>query len=489
MGYEYGWSEVHLFRIIFLLLHDLILLIFLLLFDHVAYMVGIARVWLLLLFEFAWDGSVGLRSLIFSELFNCLRRKIHVTVLERRRVIDLNIFVRDVGAVRLQDHGALSATDAWAWHVWILQSHHHGRCEQLARLLMSHANLISAESRAINQFVLLPWCVCVTLDEWELALAAEECGYVLWVDNLEELIMVLAADYDDLLPLLLVEEALDKGPGGFERCRRIDDDRHIHALRIIVRGDLQCLPEHGLHLLRKTREAKSFQIDDGGHLRDLRLREVAHGQEAELEASFVVCVDVLEEALLSGHLQHLIWIDLAAKVVVYGVAEPVNAIVAPGVDLDHLRKLIVHKIGAEIVNLIGSPLSNEILPHFHSFCYIKLPRSAEPEQVLIREPRIVKSEIAFLQQVSLKLIKTLLLLVVEITEVAVEKIRMVSVSTKDGLPASNKQIVASRILKNNTYPVADSTFFFFLNIFNMDEVIITIKYLYIGHKRINQNLV
>lgn len=117
---------------------------------------------------------------------------------------------------------------------------------------MPNANLISAESRAIDQFILLPWSVCVTLDEWELALATEEGGNILWIYNLKELVMVLAANYDDFLSLLLVEESLDEGPGCFERCRGIDDDRHRHTLRIIVRRNLHYLPKQGLHLFGET---------------------------------------------------------------------------------------------------------------------------------------------------------------------------------------------------------------------------------------------
>lgn len=61
---------------------------------------------------------------------------------------------------------------------------------------------------------------------------------------------------------------------------------------------------------------------------------MAHGHEAVLEAPLVVCVNILEETFLCGHLQHLIRIDFTTKVVVYGVTEPVNTVVASGVDLN-----------------------------------------------------------------------------------------------------------------------------------------------------------
>lgn len=108
---------------------------------------------------------------------------------------------------------------------------------------MLNANLISAESWAIDQLVLLPWCVCVTLDEWELTLATKEGGNILWIYNLKELVMVLAANHDNLLSLLLIEESLDEGPSCFERSRGIDDDSHRHALWIIVRRNLHYLPK------------------------------------------------------------------------------------------------------------------------------------------------------------------------------------------------------------------------------------------------------
>lgn len=123
-------------------------------------------------------------------------------------------------------------------------------CEQLAIriILLSDADDVAGIA-SVHDLVLVPRSM--VLNELPRALPAKEVGDVLLVDVLQECLQRFATDDLDLRASLLVEPALDHGPGRGEGPGRVDNAKLSELLRIVVLRDLGGSLDETIHASRQ----------------------------------------------------------------------------------------------------------------------------------------------------------------------------------------------------------------------------------------------
>ena len=111
------------------------------------------------------------------------------------------------------------------------------------------ALLLLADADGLDDLVVVPGADAVLVRAELGALAAEEVGEVVLVDQLEQVLLVRAALDRDLLARLLIQEAFDDRPHSREEHRRVHYESPAHDLRVVVRADLRCHLNEAVNLL------------------------------------------------------------------------------------------------------------------------------------------------------------------------------------------------------------------------------------------------
>ncbi len=183
----------------------------------------------------------------------------------------------------------------------------------------------------------------------QCALASQEVWQVLWLYQIQQVLLVAATLDGDLLSGLLIEESLDDTPDAREEHGCVHDKGLPHDLRVVVTAHAGCQLDQAVHLLGEDLHGAAVEVEDVQALLNALAGDGRARGEPQTHQQLVRGDVMLDQTLLCGQLEDLVNLEEAEALDVDGSALLIGLVVevrVDGLDLVELLELkVLHNHG------------------------------------------------------------------------------------------------------------------------------------------------